>query len=72
MLKLWLTSAMSEKLIFVRCAKSKAAEADRNMGFLNLSVSSNMLYSDDVIAVCNYVGEAAFLGPNQKFENPLL
>jgi hypothetical protein len=23
------------------------------------------------IAVCNNVGEAAFLGPNQKFENPL-
>jgi hypothetical protein len=24
-----------------------------------------------IIAVCNNVGEAAFLGPNQKFENPL-
>ena len=46
--KLWLTSTTSEKLIFVRCAKSKTAEADRNVGFLNLSAPSNVLYSDDV------------------------
>ena len=46
--KLWLTSATSEKLIFIRYTKSKAAEADRNVGFLNLSAPSNMLYSDDV------------------------
>ena len=46
--KLWLTSTTSETLIFVGCAKSKAAEADRNVGFLNLSAPSNMLYSDDV------------------------
>jgi hypothetical protein len=25
----------------------------------------------DIIAVCNNVGEAAFLGPNQKIENLL-
>ena len=26
--------------------------------------------NDFVIAVCNNVGDAAFLGPNQKIENP--
>jgi hypothetical protein len=29
------------------------------------------LRDTDLIAVCNNVGEAAFLGRNQKFENPL-
>ena len=33
----------------------------RDMGFSWLGI----------IAICNYVGEAAFLGPNQKFENRL-
>jgi uncharacterized protein HemX len=26
--------------------------------------------ADELIAVCNNVGDAAFLGPNQKIENP--
>ena len=29
------------------------------------------LTNPSFIAVCNYVGEAAFLGPNQKVENPV-
>jgi hypothetical protein len=36
-----------------------------------LLLENKSLESIVLIAVCNNVGDAAFLGPNQKIENPL-
>ena len=48
---------------------------DAEMGAAHLRRDSDICRAAgvrrDVIAICNNVGEAAFLGPNQKIENPL-